>query len=236
MQIRNTNLRKKLLRRGMILLIIIISYSSIEAQFNSEIGYTLGYMPATQTNDVINRYNKDNTNKEMLIEMKPLHYFGGFNAGLNYRFGMLKIGAFWESLSAKRESLEGPKNEKERTLYFVFNTISTGLELQFQNIGIGSTFDYNLNSIKFVTEVTKTKVNLQRDNYFSNKIYLIFYLKATDRFGIAFKPYVRLPWKSFSLDPLASHLELTDNPSVNLEKFIQFGLAISILNGKQPLF
>lgn len=233
MFVKTVNLIKILVKKGMILFFILFYSSSIWAQFNSEIGYTVSLMPAKFTNEIISTYNG---NTVMLTEMKELKYVSGFNAGLTYRMGVLKFGAFWESISSKRTGVEGTLNTsaKNRDLYFNFNALSAGLELQYHHIGIGATTDYNIHSIKTSVIGSSSKIDIIKENYYSNKVYIILHFRATDKFGVALKPYVRFPWTDVSVNPLAKYLNVTENEDYNTENFIQFGISMSILNGTQP--
>ena len=233
MSVKTVNLIKILVKKGMILFFILFYLNGIKAQFNSEIGYTVSYMPAEFTNEIIDAYN---ANTVMLTEMKELKYVSGFNAGLTYRTGIFKFGAFWESISSKRTGVEGTLNTsaKNRDLYFNFNALSGGLELQYHHIGIGATTDYNMHSIKTSVTGSSSKISILKKNYYSNKVYIILHFKATDKFGVALKPYVRFPWTDVSLYPLADYLNVNKIEDYNTENFIQFGISMSILNGTQP--
>ncbi len=234
METKRVKLEKKWFSRSIVLILIVFSFNNIYAQFNTEIGYSVSYLEAEKVNSIFENYNSSHS---MLSDMKPLHYISGFNAGATYRFNGLKFGAFWESQSTKKIAIEGTLNNKNATeekLYFNFNAVSLGTELQFRYLGIGATFDYNFGSIKTVKNGTSSKVKLVKNEYWSNKVYLIFYFRLTDRFGIALKPYYRLPWESVNLSPLDSYLN--DGIDKITQKNIQFGVSFNIINGRQPDF
>ncbi len=234
METKRVKLEKKWFSRSIALILIVFSFNNVYAQFNTEIGYSVSYLEAEKVNSIFKNYNLGHN---MLSDMKPLNYVSGFNAGATYRFNILKFGLFWENQSAKRIGIEGTLNNKSATeekLYFNFNAISFGTELQFKYLGIGTTFDYNFGSIKTVKNGTNSKIKLVKNDYWSNKFYVIIYIKLTDRFGIALKPYYRLPWDSINLLPLDSYLN--DGVDQITQKNVQFGVSFNIINGRQPNF
>lgn len=243
------NLRKKVKRIGIIFFFILLIVPYTYSQVNSEIGYTISYFPLKTTNTIIDLYNKGaNLGEEetVLKSIKPMHFLNGFNVGLSYRFGGLKVGGFWNNMSANRIGTRGNvKNNigNEKSIYLNVNTISFGTELLVNYIGIGASLDYNMSSIKTKLNNNSSKVLLSNDTkyaFYSNKVYLILYLRATDRFAIELKPYISFPWQRQDVSELDNYFDLSkpNEPrnEYKSEKMIQFGLTFSILNGFQPEF
>ena len=232
-------------RNGMILLLNLFLLTGLSAQINSEVGYTVSYMSLNQTNSIIDLYNKGKglgENESVLKPMAQMHILQGFNLGLTYRINVLKFGAFWNSLSASRVGTTGNVKKdigKEKNFYFNNNTFSFGTEFVINHIGFGLSIDYNTATLKTKLKNTSTKVLLSQNTkykYYSDKLYLIFYLKATDSFGVELKPYVSFPWKRIDVSELANLLDVGDSSAFSSEKMIQFGLTFCILNGFQPDF
>ncbi|MBK7095153.1 MAG: hypothetical protein IPH57_08960 [Saprospiraceae bacterium] len=217
-----------------VLLILIALYNSASAQFNSEIGYTASFMPAKSVNLIIDNYNK---NQEMIEEMKDFKYISGFNAGLSYKAGLMRFGAFWESQTAKKMGTEGnligniPGVEKK--LYFYFNSVSGGLALIKDHVGIGTTVDYNFFRLKTNKSGVSNRVDVIKENYMSSKAYLIFYLRVNNKLGVELKPYARFPWNKVDLYPLSDYLNIERQADFQFSDFIQYGISFNILNGKQ---
>ncbi len=233
MSYKNVNLKKIVFRKELMTIIILFFTITLFSQLNSEVGYSGAYLKADLTNTIINKYNSDN---KMLSDMKSLNYIGGFHFGLMYRAGFLKIGGAWESLSAKRVGVEGDLNQNfaiEKKLYFYVNSLSGNIELLYRNFGIGGTVDKNIYKIKTIVNGTTRKIPVVEEGFNSSKVYLIFYLRGNDKIGIAFKPYVKVPWSTISTDKMADYLNVQQNPAFKSEKLMQFGLTFVLLNGKQ---
>lgn len=233
---KNVNLGKIVFTKELITIIIVFLTIHLNAQLNSEVGYTGTYFKPDLTNAIIGRYN---SNPDILTEMKRLHYFGGFYLGLMYRIGIMKIGGSWEGLSAKRVGIEGNLNANyaiEKKLYFYFNTFSANLEFQYGHFGVGGTVDQNTYKLKTIINGTTSKIPVIDESGNSSKIYLIFYLRGSDKIGLSFKPYVRVPWHSISVEKMADYLNVQQNTAYKSEKFMQFGITIALLNGLQPEF
>ena len=206
----------------------------ISAQLNGDVGYSLAYVNAAKTNALIDYYNAKGTNK--LKDMKPLHLLDGFNIGAAYRMGLWKAAIYWENLSSALSSVEGDIDQNrglERKLYFYMNSLSGAVEFQYSHIGFGVSAGYNYFSIKTAIDGTESKIALHKENFYSSKIYLIFYARGSDILGVALKPYVRLPWSESSVDAVHDFLQI-DKPFNTKEKFIQFGITFTISNGPQP--
>ena len=215
---------------------ILFLSAELTAQLNGEAGYTVAYVKADKTNALIDYYNANGTNK--LTDMKSLHILDGFNIGATYRMGLWKTGIFWESLSSTLSSVEGDIDQNtglERKLYFYMNSLSGVIEFQYNSIGFGTSVDYNYFSIKTSISGTESKIPLHKENFYSSKIYMIFYMRGSDNLGIAFKPYVRMPWSESSVDAVRDFLQI-DKSFNTTEKFIQFGITFTLLNGPQPDF
>ena len=232
-----TTLKNKInshMRFLLLVFILLIKISPSSAQFNTEIGYTLSYMPAKSINSVIDAYND---RQDMIKEMKSFAYIGGFNAGVTFRTGGLKYGLFWESQTTRKTGTEGLINSseaaKEEKLYFYFNSVSGGLALTGDNLGLGTTVDYNFFRLKTTKSGVSSKVDVIRKDYLSSKIYGIVYLRINQKLGIEFKPYCRLPWTDVELTPLTEYLDVDQKDETRYSHFIQYGLSFNILNGKQ---
>ncbi len=233
---KNVNLKKIVFRKELITIIILFFTIHLSAQLNSEVGYSGAYLKADLTNTIINRYNSSNN---MLTEMKDVNYVGGFHFGLMYRIGILKIGGSWEGLSAKRVGIEGELNANfaiEKKLYFYFNSLSGNIEFLYRNFGIGGTADKNIYKLKTIINGTTSKIPVIEEGFNSSKLYLIFYLRGSDKIGIAFKPYVRVPWRALSIEKMADYLNVQQNSAFKSEKFMQFGVTFVLLNGSQKDF
>ncbi|MGE5356870.1 MAG: hypothetical protein ACM3PT_11595 [Deltaproteobacteria bacterium] len=208
--------------------------NSIEAQFNTEIGYTMSYMSAKSFNSLIDAYN---LKQPMIKEMKNLNYIGGFNAGITFKTGAVKYGLFWESQTSKKTGTEGTlissEPAKEKKLYFYFNSVSGGLAAAGKHFGLGTTVDYNFFRVKTNKTGVSNKIDVIKNDYFSSKIYTIIYFKVNQKVGIEFKPYFRIPWKGIDLDPLSLYLDAGDAQKSKFSDLMQFGLSFNILNGKQ---
>jgi len=245
MLLRIVNLIKKMGRNGMILFFNLFLLTGLYAQINSEVGYSVSYMSLNQTNNIIKLYNDgDNlkANESVLKPIKQIHILHGFNIGVTYRINTLKIGAFWNNLAASRVGTRGIVKEDigvEKNFYFNNNTFSLGAEFVVNHIGFGATIDYNKSTIKTKLKNTSAKVLLspetQYTNY-SNKVYLIFYARATEKFGVELKPFVSFPWKKNDVSELANLLDVGSGLTFKGEKFMHFGLTFCILNGFQPDF
>ncbi len=245
MLIETVNLIKKIRRSGMILFFILFFALEMSSQLNSEVGYTFSYLPLKTTNSIINLYNNGNNlaeNETVLSPMGTLKLLHGFNIGLAYRVGTLKFGAFWNSLSANRSGTVGNVKEgigREKNFYFNTNTFSFGMEAIVGHIGIGGTIDYNSSALKTKLKNISSKVLISQGTkytYYSNKVYLILYFRATDSFGVELKPYVSFPWERIDVSDLANLLDVGGDSSFDREKVMQFGLTFSIINGFQPDF
>jgi hypothetical protein len=224
---------ESLWRKLLLFWIIMISVAGVSAQLNTEIGYSVSYMSGISTNKIIDRYNQ---NQEMIRDMKNLNFIDGFNAGLTYRKGIVKYGVFWESQTAKRTAIEGTLTgvASEKTLLYYFNSIGGGLAMMGNNIGLGATLDYSLFRLKTNKSGIKERIDIIKDNYFSNKLYLIFNFRLNNRLAVEFKPFVRIPWTNTDLYPMADYLGVVRNTDFSTSNFVYYGISFSILNGRQP--
>lgn len=212
--------------------LVFCGESSI-AQFNSQIGYTVSYMKAENQNSIIDKFNGRDS---LLLKMKNLHYINGFNAGISYRFNALRIVSSWESQTAKKTGVLGSitgTTSSEKKLYFYFNSISLGLELLQGSFGLGSTVDYNMFRIKTTKSGVSSKLNIVKDEYFSNRFYLIFYTKLTRNLGVQLKPFISFPWQNIDIGQVADYMEISNPSDYNKSDNTFYGLTFNILNGKQ---
>jgi len=243
MLIRIVNLGKKMGRIAMILQFVLFLNSVMDAQINSEVGYTVSYIPLKVTNSIISQYNKGQNlaeNESVLKQMDKLHLINGFNLGLSYRINALKFIGSWNSLIAGRSGTVGNVKEgtgREKNFYFATNTFSFGTEVLINHFGIGASLDYNVSTLKTKLKNTSSKVLISPDTkykFYSNRVYLIFYFRATDNFGVELKPYVSFPWGKIDVSELSNLLVDDSSTTLNTEKLIHFGLTFSVLNGFQP--
>lgn len=217
------------------LLLFLVSFAFVTAvsgQFNTEIGYSFSYLTGPSTNNIIDNYNQ---NQEMIRKMQNLNFADGFNAGLTYKTGLAKFGIFWESQTAKKTGIEGTLTgaASEKTLLYYFNSIGGGLALMGNKFGLGATLDYSLFRLKTNKSGIKERIDIIKDNHFSNKAYLIFNLRINSRMAIEFKPFVRIPWKNMELQPMADYLGVGMDPDFRTSNFVFYGVSFSILNGRQ---
>jgi hypothetical protein len=235
------NIKNKITRQTRIvkLFLLILTFNNlVNAQFNTEIGYTASFLKAKEVNSIFRIYN--NNQNSMIDTMKNLNFINGFNAGIIYRAGIMRFAASWESLTATRHSVEGsiigqdPISEKK--LYFYFNTISGSLSLIKNHFGIGTGIDYNFFRLKTTKSGINSKVDLIKPEkqFLSNKTFMIINFKVNSKLAIELKPYIRVPLKKIDLDPLEEYLNTEKNENFRYANFIQYGLSFNILNGKQP--
>ena len=216
------------------IILFLIVFSGIKAQFNTEIGYTVSYVGGKNMNAIIHSYNSKYN--EMITEMKDLKYINGFNAGASYRFKILKVGAYWESQTAYKNGIDGSlqsETNNEKKLYFYFNSVGAGLDFLTRYVGLGTIFDYNLFRIKTKKSGLANKVDVVKENYLSNKFHLIFNLKFSKNLGIQLRPFIIVPWQKVDLSPATNYL-LDKEYSEKLDSdFIFYGISMIIMNGKQ---
>ena len=232
MLIKIKNSSVMLSKKLMVFFLALASITSISAQFNTEIGYSLSYITDPSNKLIIDKYNQ---NQEMIRNMKNIRFINGFNAGLTYRTGLVRFGGFWESQTAKRTGIEGSLlgEAREKALFYYFNSIGGGIALIGNYMGIGATVDYSLFRLKTSKSGVKERINVINVNHFSNKAYLIFYLRLNSKLAIEFKPYVRIPWKNVDLYPMADYLGVSRDPAFRSANFFYYGISFSILNGRQ---
>lgn len=234
------NIKNKITRQTKFvkLFLLILTFNNlVNAQFNTEIGYTASYLKAKEVNSIFRIYN--NNQNSLIDTMKNLNFINGFNAGIIYKAGIMRFAASWESLTATRHSVEGsiigqdPISEKK--LYFYFNTISGSLSLIKNHFGIGTGIDYNFFRLKTTKSGISSKVDLIKPEkeFLSSKTFLIINFKVNSKLAIELKPYIRAPFKKIDLDPLEEYLNTEKNENFQYANFIQYGLSFNILNGKQ---
>ncbi|MEZ4906658.1 MAG: hypothetical protein R2771_03215 [Saprospiraceae bacterium] len=226
----NLNLASKF---SLSIFLLFLTHYISNAQFNTEIGYTLSYVKSDNINKIIDDYNGST---EMLTNMENLKYINGFNAGVSYRMGMIKLGAFWKSQTAYKYGIEGTllsEDNVEKKLYFYYNSIGLGGDFIYDYFGVGTDINYNIFKIKTKKSNLDNKIDVISDNYFSSEFHLIFNFKISKSIGFQIKPYVGIPWNKVDITPVVDYLEYDDNPSKIESDFVFYGVSFVLMNGKQ---
>jgi hypothetical protein len=206
----------------------------LQGQMNLKIGYSIGLMDPVSTNKVMRDYNEtrdfDNT-------MDDLNLLSGVTIGIRNRWDLVGLEFSWSSKINRRQA-DGVFDDKNffQALFFRYGAFSAGLEFHGGNFAIGGSIDATDFIIR--TEVTGEKDAFEVvNNQFTmaNTFYVHYEIKANDVMGIAFRPYIQIPWSTLNVYDL--HTELLPTVPALEEDFnenmLNFGLIFIFYNGQQ---
>ena len=206
------------MRIAQIFAIITFSFvtQNLYAQFNVEVGYSVGYTPAKVHNKMIKEFNAVFEDGTYVGEaMKDLHFLHGLNVGARWKYDFVSLELEWENLSRTRQAIgEDPDTDElfEEKLYYAINNYAISLESDFGNIGFGAGLGYRQFKVREDVASTDTRRDVMRDNQYFIKPFIVFNFGGGDYVGLAIRPYVSIPIQTLNLGLVATELNSNITP------------------------
>ncbi len=214
--------------------------SMLYGQFNIQVGYGIGYTPATGINGLISEFNANAPENVLLSEEMPdLHFMHGIVVGTRWKYEFVGVELTWENLSRKREgfgenTITNALFSKEYT--FTANNYSVGVESYFSNFGLGASLGLRQTRIKRAIASSDKKTSVVNDNQYNLKTYFIINLGGSDRVRLALKPYVSIPLSDIYLGEKDRYVGFDDDLGVTVENLDEslwfYGLSFVFYNGR----
>ncbi len=209
------------------LIVFLTSIGHLTAQFNIKIGYSIGYMQAKSTNDIINSFNDSHANYESPLE--NFRFLHGVLVGLRYRLNDVAVHLDWNN---KFNLLQGSGGENYQKIYFKNSSYSFGLEFfGTEHFSLGGTIDLDALRYRTQTNLMTTKTTLLNDYGFGSHFYVSINIEGTDILTLNLQPYVQVPWTSYDIHALDNALNAKNLDEKLAEKYLNFGIRIIFSNG-----
>ena len=205
---------------------------SLSAQLNLKVGYNLSFAQAQELDDVLSQFNEDNPWLDK--RFKSFDIVNGLLLGFRYRFSSTALSAnIYNRFKTLEASGTDPATNTAffRKLSLKSRGISFGIEQFVGMISLGVTLDRD----RFILE----SKNVSDGDFFglidvadwSNHIYVGINTPRSSGLALSIRPFVHIPWSSFSVDPLEENLGVS--MSGRESKFWNFGVQVIFLNGSK---
>lgn len=223
------------MRISLIILLLGLSHS-LSAQFNISVGYTIGYTPAQEINELVFEFNetfRDGTYFGM--EMPDLNYLHGLQAGLRWKYDRFSFELNWENLNRTREALGETEADQlfQKTIFYNINNYAAGLESNFGNFGAGIFLGLRNFKIKEEIAVTGKRRSFLEDNQYFVKPVISINLIGGDKVGLSIKPYLQIPLSSIPLNNLSKEFFGQDIGTDRTDRLLMGGVSFIFYNGSQ---
>ena len=221
------------MRFSLIILLIGLG-QSLSAQFNIAVGYSYGYTPANEINELVFDFNESFRNETYFgQEMPELHHLHGINIGMRWKYELISFELGWERMNRTTEALGENSMDQlfQKTVYYGLNSYTAGLESNFNNFGLGVAIGLRNFEIKEeIASTGKRRPFLDERQYFI-KPFISINLVGGEKVGLSIKPYLQIPLSSIPLDALSQELELGSN--TGSDPFWMGGVSFIFYNGTQ---
>jgi len=207
---------------------------SLYGQFNIAVGYTMGYTPATQINNLVFNFNDSFRNGTYFgDEMPELHFLNGITIGARWKYERVSIELAWERMNRTREALGETNMDQlfQKTVFYNINGYTAGLESNFGNFGLGLAVGLRDFKIKEEIASTNKRRTFLDDTQYYLKPSISVNLAGGEKMGLTIRPYLHIPFSSIQLNSLSEELEL--GPTSNTEAFWMGGVSFIFYNGNQ---
>jgi len=212
------------------LLVVFIGFfsSPADAQVNLKTGYNISFLSLPETEQLITSYNEL---QDYTSDFKTLTWLHGIEAGLRYKADVHGIELTYQGAyqTLKATGLNGTEEYTDK-MRFALHSIALGYQASDRRFGAGTDIQYQFYKVKF-TPGQSTDVFRNTQNMLALKFYLMLTLPGHKGVDMALQPYYVLPFKTFDLNPLASHLQI--EPSDQHDRWNRFGLTVLFYNGKK---
>ena len=216
------------------LFFLLFSATSLQAQLNLKVGYSLGVMNPSFTNQIMKSYNQENPWLDQ--KLKDLNLMNGLMIGFRNRWEYIGLELSWTSKIAERDAagLDPSLNANiQRFINWRYSSFSGGLEIIIDDVSIGATLDASDIAIKTEYTGSDGEEVILDDFFLSSHLYVNYEIKTGTFLAIAFRPYIQIPWKRVSVYDFEQHL-FPDSPSDPAdfdENYFNFGLMFIFFNG-----
>ena len=213
--------------------------TTLSAQLNSKVGYTLGFYDNPAYAALIERYNAE---RPWLEPLPDRGLVNGITIGLRYRYELVGLELSWRNqFTNHRTSGTNPAAGTvfDRRIASRINTFSFGAEFYAGPVSAGVSIDHS--SLGMRTEVTDIEDAfdvVDGENSWGHTIYLSLEPEVTNgKLSLAVRPYWQAFWQDFSFRGLGNELEpdrATNAPDKDYrESFGHFGLMLIFYNGEK---
>lgn len=214
--------------------LLITQLSTVHAQVNFKVGYSLAYSSPSELNQLISDFNI--LNQESIdIEMPDMGFLSGIEIGVRYRLSNTIFEFSYENFNTSKEALgEDPSGNlfKERIFYGQYG-LNLAIETRFQRVGWGMGIGRRTQSIRTNIASSDEKRSIINNKGYALKAYTIIDFGGTNNLAFELRPFVIYPLSKTNLSPLADEWSLNAQ-GIGEDRFFTFGLSFSFYNGPQP--
>lgn len=219
-----------------ILFIFLFGSNLSYGQLNVKSGLTVGYINPTNTNTVLEKFNREHAylNKKF----RSLNLIYGLTLGLRYRWEFVDLELSYHikmrKVRAKGKYEDSTKNFSREVLLGI-NSISLGLGFHYEGFGFGGSMDLSklIISGRNDSSKRKDKYPLVNEPFMGNHFYLSYELNGNNTLSLSIRPYIQIPWEKFNINPLHAPLEQNVAPTNTPDDFTNYGLMIIFYNGEK---
>ncbi len=218
------------LKHRILPIVFLLFFSSLSAQVNIKVGYSIGYTNPKSLNEIVDEFNE---NRDWLdVQLKNVHTWHGLQLGVRYRIEEFAFELAW---NAKFKSLSSSgiapneSNTSYRDLYFGQNTLSLGYEYFIENLSFGASLDGEAFRIRSSTNSSGDRFKVSNQFGYASHFFVSYTFPSSRNIHLALRPYVQVPWSSYKLDKLVAELEGTGLDKTT--KLLNFGIAFIFYNG-----
>lgn len=220
-----------------------LAFTSVQAQFNVKVGYSLGLASPDINNDILESFNSaQRVNYDEFNEMPPLRVVHGVNLGLRQGFSFGALTIDWENLSRSitsvgitRLPLPAPPTSETVELTYTFNMLMVGIETRYGRLGLGSALGRNFVAVTRETVQGEDFSLLTFAQGSTNQNFARFHLSlnfsGSPTVAFSIRPFIQIPLSKVDLSSFAS--ELGVSVAETDESFPLIGLSFSFYNGRQ---
>lgn len=209
----------------------LIIAASCKAQFNINVGYNLSLPQTDQLDNVLDRFNADNTWLDR--RFNSFNTVNGLLLGLKYRLenSTIEFNLYSRFRNVRAEGTDpSTNNDYYRKISLKSRGLSLGLSQAVGMIEFGASIDRDNFILERQTASDGDFSDLVNISRWSNHIYLGVSTPKSSGLSITLRPFVQIPWTSYNLDALESDLGYA--PTGKKEKFFNYGIQVIFSNGK----
>lgn len=218
----------------LLLTLLFLCLSELEAQFNFKVGVGSNYMLNPEQEKLINQFNIDNLS---LIEqeMPDFRFITGVHLGVRNKFDRWAVELSWQYLTNRRQSYgEFPDNSLFQVeLYYTIIDTYLGVEYGFNDrISYGIGFGPRILRIQREIGNSNLKINLTKESnpQWTTKFYAQYNLGGTNFTRFALRPYLDFALTDIDLNYFRDDLNISSTGDFK-DPFHAVGLTLIFFNG-----
>lgn len=224
------------MRSILIFFFFIVSYSSVQAQFNFKAGFIYGIFNNAFENDIYKRYDAANTWQDDPFE--KIYSTPGMLLGICQKTNLVNIGA---NMSAKFQRLQskgtptGSTSEVTRDFFYKLSSYSLEADFPIGNFSFGASIDGNNYKINTRSSNDNERRTIMRDFALGSHFHIGWKLPGGDNISYSIRPFFQTTWTPVNFFALEQELFLyTEGIESDFDsRFSQFGITFIFFNGPQ---